>query len=177
MSQFQSRWLDWHPENISPLPGCTDKTDKSPLPDPSVSFVSEIGTRSAQNFPNHRLDLADCCASLAALHAELAAGHEPGAVPWAFPDMKERYRAAEDRLDALAKTVNGPSEADWRAGLSELRTVWLEARELYRARQERRSELTELTKADPMPDLPAGATVAVGYSYADGRPGTWERGQ
>ncbi|MBI4517343.1 MAG: hypothetical protein HY699_16185 [Deltaproteobacteria bacterium] len=108
--------------------------------------------------PNRRLALADCCASLAALHADLAAGHEPGAVPWAFPDLAERHRKAEDCLDALAKTPGGPTEADWRAGLEELRAVWLEARGRFgaQARATRRTDKTAKSPAGGRPD--AGAT-------------------
>jgi hypothetical protein len=85
------------------------------------------------------------------------------------PDLAERLSATEDRINDLAKTPDGPTEADFRAALVAYAAVWREIIARHRAHRERQAEL-----ADPMPELPEDTVLAIGISYGDGEPGTWD---
>ncbi len=118
-----------------------------------------------------RLSLVDCVALLDAMHAELRAEYEPNALGWVFdtlPDLVQQLHDTEARIDALAKTTGGPTEADFREALAVRATVWRAMVARYRAHREQHGE------------LPDDAALAVGVSYGDGQPGTWDvvrRGQ
>ena len=116
----------------------------------------------------HRLGLAECVALLDAMHAEIRAAYVDGALALldADPDLAGRLRATEARLDELARMPGGPVEADFRVAVEAHAALWREIIARARARCEQ--------QADPMPELPADAVAAVGISYGDGRPGTWD---
>lgn len=123
----------------------------------------------AQSAPGAVLSLADCLERLTELHVELRAGYVEGAVPWAFervPGLVQRFHETEASIDRLAST--GPTEAAFRSALAAHRGVWRELVARYRAHRDAVAE-----RADPMPELPEDTTVAIGFSYGDGEPGTW----
>jgi len=122
--------------------------------------------------PDVRLTLVDTLEMLSLMHDSIRAEYIAGALPWVLdsdPDLARRFHQTESDIDQLAGT--GPTEPAWRAALDAHRAVWREVVTRYRAHRERE---TEHLKADPMPKLPEGTTVAVGYSYGDGEPGIWE---
>ena len=65
--------------------------------------------------------------------------------------------------------AGGPTEADFRTAIEAHAAVWRELVARYRAHKERQAE-----KADPMPELPEDTVLAVGVSYGDREPGTWD---
>ena len=91
-----------------------------------------------------RLTLLDCVRALDKMYAEIRAGYEPGALPWALdtcPDLAQRFHDTEDAIDRLAG--DGPTEATWREALDAHAAVWRELIARYRAHTERRREERE----------------------------------
>ncbi|MGD0945873.1 MAG: hypothetical protein ABSA52_00465 [Candidatus Binatia bacterium] len=121
--------------------------------------------------PASRFDLADCLALLDDMHAGIRAEYVPGALALldTDPDLARRFHATEDRIDGLARVAGGPTEADFRTAIEAHAAVWRELVARYRAHKERQAE-----KADPMPELPEDTVLAVGVSYGDREPGTWD---
>jgi len=118
-----------------------------------------------------RLDLADCIELLDEMHAGIRADYEPGALKLldVDPDLNGRFEVTKARIDQLARVAGGPTEADFREAIEGYAVVWREIIARHRAHREREAE-----RADPMPELPADAMAAVGVSYGDGEPGTWD---
>ena len=56
-----------------------------------------------------------------------------------------------------------------RAALAARVACWREISARYRAHLERQAE-----RADPMPELREATVLAIGVSYGDGEPGTWD---
>lgn len=121
--------------------------------------------------PVPRLNLGDCLEMVIQMHASNRADYAPGALALLDTDrdLRERFDTTEARIDALAKVPGGPTESDFRRALADHAAVWRELVARYRAHQERQAE-----RADPMPDLPDDAALAIGVSYGDGQPGTWD---
>jgi hypothetical protein len=118
--------------------------------------------------PGSRLDPADCLELLLEMHASNRADYVPGALSLldTDPSLRQRFDITEARIDELAKVSSGPSEVDFRRALAQHAAVWRELMARQRARQER--------QADPMPELPDDTALAIGVSYGDGEPGTWD---
>jgi hypothetical protein len=89
------------------------------------------------------------------------------------PDLCRRFHDTEAAIDAAVKAE--PTERELRAALTVHVSVIRECCARYQAQRERQGELTAPVRADPMPELPDGATMAVGFSYGDGTPGAWGR--
>jgi len=115
-----------------------------------------------------RCMLTDCLALLDDMHTGIRADYEPGALALldTDPDLARRFHATEAHIDALAKVEGGPIEADFRAAIEAHAAIWREIIARHRAQRE--------AAADPIPELPDDATLAVGVSYGDGKPGTWD---
>jgi hypothetical protein len=118
-----------------------------------------------------RLTLADCVELLDDMHAGIRANYPAGALSLLNTDrdLRQRFEATEARIDDLAKVACGPTESDFRAAIKAHADVWRELIARYRAHRERQTE-----RPDPMPELPKGAVLAIGMSYGDGQPGTWD---
>ena len=109
--------------------------------------------RSEPDAPTPRLDLVDCAVLI-----------------------RETFEAVEaDYVDGALALLDSDPELCHRFHLAARVAVIHEACERQRARQAARAE-----QPDPMPELPADTVAAVGVSYGDGKPGTWDvvrRGQ
>jgi len=166
---LRSRWLAWQPKEASeaPMPG-TVKTVKRRVEGASVGFEGSVSEGVAPTFPGGLLDIADCMVLIRKTFEGLEAEYESGALYMldSNHDLRRRFDATEQRIDELAKLPGGPAEYDFCQALAEHAAVWRELIARYRARQERR--------ADPMPDLPENTVLAIGISYGDGEPGTWD---
>ena len=117
-----------------------------------------------------RLSPADCLELLCAFHGENEAAYQLGALPWAFEnclELKRRFEETEAAIDRLAG--QRPTEAGFRAALEAHRAIWWEIAGRYRAHLEQQAE-----RSDPMPELPDNTVLAIGVSYADREPGTWD---
>ena len=118
-----------------------------------------------------RLDTTDCLELLGEMHAGIRAEYVDGALSLldADPVLARRFQATEARIDALAKVPGGPPELEFRAAIEAHAAIWHEIIARHRAQQEQQAE-----RSDPMPELPADTVAAVGISYADSEPGTWD---
>jgi len=118
-----------------------------------------------------RLDLADCLEFLTETHAGIWADYPVGALAVLELDaeLSRRFHETEERIDTLAKVAGGPTESDFRRALADHAAVWREIFQRSRAHEERQAE-----RVDPMPDLPDDTALAIGVSYGDGEPGTWD---
>jgi hypothetical protein len=114
-----------------------------------------------------RLDVADCLGLLDDLHTGIRAEYEPRVLGLldTDPDLRRRFDTTEARIDELARTPRGPTEGDFRAAAEAHGAAWREIIARHGARQERPL---------PMPELAADTVGAVGFSYGDGEPGTWD---
>ena len=105
------------------------------------------------------------------MHGSIRADYVPGA--WSLldtePDLRRRFEATETRIDQLARVPGGPTEADYRTAIEAHAAVWREIIARHRAHREREAE-----RAGPMPELAADTAAAVGVSYGDREPGTWD---
>jgi hypothetical protein len=119
--------------------------------------------------PTRPLDVADCLALIRETFETVATEYVGGALALldTDPDLRRRFHDTEAAIDAAVKA--GPTEGELRAALAAHVAVIRECCERKRAQQEAVSE-----RPDPMPELPADAATAIGVSYGDGKPGTWD---
>ncbi len=165
MTDFASRWLDWEPgkpARVGAERGA--KSDKSPSltpfdtfgtavvqssekkspkvgareqpqePQPEAASPAKIGSPG----PQRSIGLDTCLSILDANIRDLPNWYAAGALPWAnqhSPELTQQLQAREAVLDALAKTE--PTEAKWRAAVTEYMVAWREISERYRAHRER----------------------------------------
>jgi hypothetical protein len=83
------------------------------------------------------------------------------------PDLWRWFHETEAAIDAAVKA--GPTEGELRAALAAHVAVIGECVARKRAQQEAAAD-----RVDPMPDLTDDTVGAVGFSYGDGTPGTWD---
>jgi hypothetical protein len=167
---FKTRWLAWAPEKLDGPPSDpTDKTAKRGSTVASVSSVSAVRTRETAKLPDtaRRLDAADCM--ILVRECFEAVEYVGGALALldADPDLCRRFRETETAIDAAVDA--GPTEGEFRAALAAHVAVIGECVARKRAQQEAAAE-----RADPMPQLTDDTVGAVGFSYGDGAPGTWD---
>lgn len=77
-------------------------------------------------------------ADLGRLYREIAGRYAAGTFDWFTrqPDLATRFRAVEDRIDALAAIRGGPSQGEWREALGNYAALWTEILGRRRASQE-----------------------------------------
>lgn len=115
------------------------------------------------------LDPADCLGLIRATFDVVAADYVDGALALlnTDPDLCRRFHDTEAAIYAAVNA--GPTEAELRAALAACVAVIRECCQRKLAQRDGTAE-----RADPMPELPEDAAVAVGVSYGDGQPGTWD---
>jgi hypothetical protein len=113
-----------------------------------------------------RCSLTDCEALIRETFETVAAEYVGGALALldTDPNLCRRFHDTEAAIDGAVKA--GPTEGELRAALAAHVAVIREACQRRRAQRE--------AAANPMPELPDDAALAVGVSYGDGKPGMWD---